>query len=49
MDTVPGEEIDTSDIPEMDERFFAAAKLVMPPGTSREAMLRAYRLARRDG
>ncbi len=27
---IPEEKIDTSDIPEMDEKFFAAAKLVMP-------------------
>ena len=28
---IPEEKIDTSDIPEMDEKFFAVAKLVMPP------------------
>ncbi len=28
---IPDDRIDTSDIPEMDESFFATAKLVMPP------------------
>ena len=28
---IPDDRIDTSDIPEMDEAFFAAAKLVIPP------------------
>lgn len=36
--TIPEEKIDTSDIPEMDEKFFAAARLVMPPGTSKKAV-----------
>ena len=31
-------EIDTSDIPEMDKEFFAAARLVMPPGVSKKAV-----------
>ena len=43
---IPEAKIDTSDIPEMDEEFFASAKLVLPPGTSREAVLRAHRVAR---
>ena len=46
IDAIPDATIDTSDIPEMDEEFFASAKLVLPPGTSREAVLRAYRVAR---
>ncbi len=46
IDAIPEAKIDTSDIPEMDEEFFASAKLVLPPGTSREAVLRAYRVAR---
>ena len=33
IDALPDGEIDTSDIPEMDEQFFSAAKLVLPPGT----------------
>ena len=49
IDAIPDGEIDTSDIPEMDETFFAAAKLVVPPGASRKAVLRARGLARRDG
>ena len=28
---IPDAEIDTSDIPELDESFFAAARLVEPP------------------
>ena len=35
---IPEEKIDTSDIPEMDEKFFAAARLVMPSGTSKKAV-----------
>ena len=35
---IPDDEIDTSDIPEMDEKFFATAKLVMPPGASKKAV-----------
>lgn len=35
---VPDERIDTSDIPEMDEEFFATARLVMPPGSSKKAI-----------
>ncbi len=35
---IPEEKIDTSDISEMDEKFFAAARLVMPPGTSKKAV-----------
>lgn len=31
IDAIPDGEIDTSDIPEMDEQFFATARLVMPP------------------
>ena len=34
IDAIPDGEIDTSDISEMDERFFATAKLVLPPGWS---------------
>ena len=49
IDAIPDAKIDTSDIPEMDEEFFASAKLVLPPGTSREAVLRAHNLARRGG
>lgn len=32
------DQIDTSDIPEMDEKYFAVAKLVMPPGASKGAL-----------
>ncbi|MDE0150615.1 MAG: BrnA antitoxin family protein [Rhodospirillaceae bacterium] len=35
---IPDAEIDTSDIPEMDEEFFATARLVMPPGASKKAV-----------
>lgn len=49
IDAIPDGEIDTSDISEMDEQFFATATLVLPPGTSREAAMRAYGLARRGG
>ena len=38
IEAIPGEEIDTSDIPEMDEKFFATARLVMPPGASKKAV-----------
>ena len=38
IEAIPDEEIDTSDIPEMDEKFFATAKLVMPPGASKKAV-----------
>ena len=42
-------EIDTSDIPEMDEQFFSAAKLVLPPGipTGRRAARLYARAAKR--
>ena len=43
---IPEAKIDTSDIPEMDKEFFASAKLVLPPATSLEAVLRAHRVAR---
>lgn len=49
IDAIDDGEIDTSDIPGMGEDFFAAAKLVLPPGTSPEAVLRAYGLGRRGG
>ncbi len=38
IDAIPGDKVDTSDIPEMDEKFFATAKLVMPPGASKKAV-----------
>ena len=38
IEAIPDEEIDTSDIPEMDEKFFVAARLVMPPGASKKAV-----------
>ena len=38
IDAIPDDEIDTSDIREMDEKFFATAKLVMPPGASKKAV-----------
>ena len=38
IDAIPDDGIDTSDIPEMDEKFFATAKLVMPPGASKKAV-----------
>ena len=34
IEAIPESEIDTSDIPEMDEKFFAAARLVMPLAAS---------------
>ncbi|MCY4548512.1 MAG: BrnA antitoxin family protein [Defluviicoccus sp.] len=38
IDAIPDDGLDTSDIPEMDEKFFATAKLVMPPGASKKAV-----------
>ena len=38
IDAIPDDNVDTSDIPEMDEKFFATAKLVMPPGASKKAV-----------
>lgn len=38
IEAIPEVEIDTSDIPEMDEKFFAAARLVMPPGAAKKAV-----------
>ncbi len=38
IDAIPDANIDTSDIPEMDEAFFATARLVMPSGTSKKAV-----------
>lgn len=35
---IPDAEIDTSEIPEMDEEFFATARLVMPPRASKKAV-----------
>ena len=35
---IPDDKIDTSEIPEMDEEFFATARLVMPPGASKKAV-----------
>lgn len=35
---IPDNEIDTSDIPEMDESFFAAARLVMPNASGKKAV-----------
>ena len=46
IDATPDGEIDTSDLSEMDEQFFASAKLVLPPATCRETVLRAYNLTR---
>lgn len=31
LDAMRDEDIDTSDIPEVDEEFFASAEVVMPP------------------
>ena len=38
IDAIPDAKIDTSDIPEMDETFFVAARLVMPPGSSKKVV-----------
>ena len=38
IDAIPETEIDTSDIPERDEKFFAAARLVMPPSGAEKAV-----------
>lgn len=35
---IPDTEIDTSDIPEMDESFFATARLVEPPDAAGKAV-----------
>ena len=37
IDAIPDAKIDTSDIPERDETFFMAARLVMPPGGAGKA------------
>ena len=41
IDAIPDAKIDTSDIPEMDEAFFAAAKLIVPPSNSEKAEKRS--------
>lgn len=41
IEAIPDAEIDTSDIPEMDETFFATAKLILPPGNSGKAELKS--------
>lgn len=38
IEAVPDTAIDTSDIPEMDAAFFAAAKLVLPPSVGKKAV-----------
>ncbi len=38
IEAIRDKDIDTSDIPEMDETFFKTAKLVMPAGTSKTAI-----------
>ena len=40
-DAIPDAKIDTSDIPEKDRKFFATAKLVMPPSNSEMAERRS--------
>ena len=35
IEAIPDQEIDTSDIPEVDEDFFANAKLIMPTTTKK--------------
>ena len=41
IDAIPDTEIDTSDIPEKDRKFFATAKLVMPPDRTGKAEKRS--------
>ena len=41
IDAIPDAEFDTSDIPERDETFFAAAKLILPPSNSEMAERRS--------
>lgn len=47
--TLPDDQIDTSDIPELDETFWQKAKLIEPEGTEqitlrvKKSVLRAYR------
>ena len=38
IEAIPDAAIDTSDIPERDETFFAAARLVMPPSDGEKAV-----------
>ena len=38
IEAIRDEDIDTSDIPEVDEAFFETAKLVMPAGTGKTAI-----------
>ena len=41
IEAIPDAEIDTSDILEMDEAFFATAKLILPPSNSGKAELQS--------
>jgi uncharacterized protein (DUF4415 family) len=36
IEAIPEDQIDYSDIPQMDETFFKAARLVMPSGTQKQ-------------
>jgi uncharacterized protein (DUF4415 family) len=38
IEALPKDQIDFTDIPEMDEAFFKTARLVMPAGTSKQAI-----------
>ncbi len=41
IEAIPDAEIDTSDIPEMAEAFFATAKPILPPSNSGKTELRS--------
>lgn len=38
IDAIPDEQIDTSDIPELDEAFFKNARLVLPAGPNKKTV-----------
>ena len=38
INAMPDDQIDTSDIPELDDGFFEAARLVLPDGTTKKAV-----------
>ena len=38
IEAIPDSAIDTAEIPEMDESFFATARLVLPPGVGKKAV-----------
>ena len=39
IEAMPDDQIDTSDIPELDETFFETARLVLPAGTRKKTVI----------